>query len=69
MSSPKIPTPAAPAPVQPLEQLKQIQRETANSRDQALRRMVARASLASTNVTGGMGLSGPVSTTKTLLGQ
>lgn len=71
IASPSIPTPSAPAmqPVKPVEALKQVQEDVASSRDQALRRMAARASLASTVNTSNLGLSSPVQTTKTLLGQ
>lgn len=64
----KAPTPPPAAPP-PTEALKQVNADVAAARDNTARRMAARLSLARTNVTGGLGLTGPVQTTnKVLLG-
>lgn len=70
MSSPKIPAPAPmPAPPKPAEALKEVTADQAASRDNTLRRLAQRLSLARTQATSPQGLVNPATTTrKSLLG-
>jgi hypothetical protein len=59
LRQPDIPTPPAPPePPKPTEALKTVQADGNAARQQALRRLALKANLASTNPTGGSGLTG-----------
>lgn len=69
-SSPKISTPAPPPAAKPIEALKEVTQDVAAARDNTLRRMASRLTLAKTNATGPGGLSAPAAVTgKKLLGE
>lgn len=69
--APEMPAPP-PLPEAPkaAEAVKQVSQDQAQARDRTLQKMAARMSLANTNKTGGLGVTGAAATTsKTLLGQ